>query len=270
MNSSRSPRRTRKAVAVLAVLLSSVAASAVAQEIPAPPALTAQQVRDANVNPEPEQGIGGQQRPAAAALPSDASLGEASERVKAMSSEADQLLDRLVDGALSNEAGKTTVEEMNASNIRIMQLEKKLEEAKLVAEYWETVSGKDHRADEKIKTLEAEKADMQSELTRLREQASKDAVNRRKIMADPDPVVAEITGAAGSIKAKILIPYMGEVIARTGETLPNGQKITSISGTGVKVQKADGTSVVLGFGTSVPKTRPLPLAGAGVTTMVSQ
>ena len=118
--------------------------------------------------------------------------------------------------------------------------------------------------------LEAEKADMQSELTRLRDQVSRNAVERRKLTADPDPVVAEITGAAGSIKAKILIPYMGEVIARPGETLPNGQKIVGMSGAGVKVQKADGTSVTLGFGTEVPRTRPLPLAGAGATTVVSQ
>jgi hypothetical protein len=244
----------------------------VAQEItiPAPPALSAQQVRNANINPEPQQGLGGQQQPSAAVLPPDASLGEANERVKAMASEADQLLDRLVDGALSNEAGKTTVEEMGASDIRIQHLEKKLEEAKLVAEYWETVSGKDHRADEKIKTLETEKADMQSELTRLREQVSKAAVERRRTMDDPDPVVAEITGAAGSIKAKILIPYVGEVIARPGQTLANGQKVTSISASGVKVQKADGSSVVLSFGTSVPKTRPQSLTGAGATTMVSQ
>jgi polyhydroxyalkanoate synthesis regulator phasin len=267
MNSSRSPKRTRNAVAVLAALLSSVAASAVAQEIPAPPALSAQQVRDAAINPALAP-TGGQAP--AAALPPDASLGEANERVKAMSSEADQMLDRLVDGALTNEAGKTTVEEMSASDLRIMHIEKKLQEAKLVAEYWETVSGKDHRADEKIKALEAEKADMQNELTRLREQASKLAVERRRVTADPDPVVAEITGAAGSIKAKILIPYMGEVIARPGDTLPNGQKITGISATGVKILKADGSSAVLGFGTSVPRSRPLPLAGAGVATMVSQ
>jgi Type IV pilus biogenesis. len=266
MNSSRSPRRTRNAVVALAALLSSVAASAVAQEIPAPPLPNS--VVEMNRNPEGDGPI--EIAPPAPVLPADASLGEASERVKAMASEADALLDRLVDGALSNEAGKTTVDEMSASTVRIMQLEKKLAEAKLVAEYWETVSGKDHRADEKIKALEAEKADMMSELARLRQQVSKDASERRRITADPDPVVAEITGAAGSIKAKILIPYMGEVIARPGDTLPNGQKITGMSVSGVKVLRADGSSALLGFGTSVPKTRPTPFAGAGATAVVSQ
>lgn len=269
MNSSRYPRRTRKAVAALALLLSSAAAVAVAQEMPAPPALdTTQRAVLANQNPEGANGS----VPAAPsiALPADASLGEANERVKAMSSEADQLLDRLVDGALSNEAGKTTVEEMSGSNIRIMQLEKKLAEAKLVAEYWETVSGKDHRADEKIKGLEEEKAEMLSELTRLREQVSKNAAERRKVQADPDPVVAEITGAAGSVKAKILIPYMGEMIARTGDVLPNGQKVTGISNTGVKVQRKDGSAALLGFGTSVPSTRPASSAGAGAGAALSQ
>ncbi|NTF17253.1 hypothetical protein G6L37_02255 [Agrobacterium rubi] len=266
MNSFRSPRRTRKAVLVLAALLSSVAANAVAQEVPAPPR---PDVVQQNLNPEGNAGI---VQPAAPsiAIPADASLGEANERVKAMSSEADQLLDRLVDGALSNEADKTTVHEMEGSSLRIMQLENKLAEAKLVAEYWETVSGKDHRADEKIKALEAEKADMLAELTRLREQATKTANERRKVMSDPDPVVAEITGAAGSIKAKILIPYMGEIIARPGDMLPNGQKVIGISVTGVKVQRVDGTPALLGFGTTVPSTRPVPFAGAGATVSVSQ
>jgi type IV pilus biogenesis protein PilP len=285
MNSSRSPKRTRNTVSVLAaLLLSSVAASAVAQEIapPAPLQLPAATI-DAPAPPAPggaaavraghdAQAVDTPSTEAVStpAVPVGASLGEANERVKQMSSEADQLLDRLVDGALSNEADKTTVDEMNVSNMRIMQLEKKLEEAKLVAEYWETVSGKDHRADEKIKTLETEKTDMQAELTRLRADAAKSATANHRFVTDPDPVVAEITGAAGSVKAKILIPYMGQIIARTGDVLPNGQKVTSISAAGVKVLRADGTVVTLGFGTSVPSTRPPQPAGAGVTAVVSQ
>mgnify|MGYP001499116931 CR=1 FL=1 len=270
MNSSRSLKSTRKAVAVLAALLSTVATGAVAQELTLPAANSAEQVIQQNLDPqETGQGLGTVAAPIE--LPKNASLGDANERVKAMAAEANERLDRLVDGALSNEAGKSTVEEMSSSQLRIMQLEKKLEEAKLVAEYWETVNGKDHRAEEKIKDLELEKSDMQRELSRLREMVSKHAAERSKATPDPDPVVAEITGAAGSFRAKILIPYMGEVKdATAGETLPNGQKITSISGRGVKVTRADGSTVMLGFGTEVPLARPQHSAGVGVPPSVSQ
>lgn len=268
MNSSRSPKRTRNAAAAFALLLSSVAGQAFAQQAPAVPPLDANRVIEANTNPE-VPGIAPPRAPVAP-LPIDVTLGEANERVKAMSSEADQALDAIVGDALSSDRGSQTVEDLAKVGDRILLLEKKLEEAKLAVDLRETVLGKDQRADEKIKDLETEKADMLAELTKLREQVSKQAMETRRTGSDPDPVVAEITGAAGSVKAKILIPYLGEVMATVGDVLPNGQKIASISTDGVKVRRTDGSLVTLGFGTQVPSTRPASFAGAGVAGQQSQ
>ena len=271
MNSSRSPRRKFSNAALLVVgLLCSAAAPAFAQQaqsLPAPmPQAVQQQPASDAVDPMAARSVA---EPSQVVLPPDASLGEASERVKAMATEADQALDRLIDGALANDGDKTKVGEMGDSNVRIQQLESKLQEAKLVAEYWETVNGKDHRADEKVKALEAEKADMLKELATLREQAFKASAERSVRGRDPDPVVAEITGAAGRISAKILIPYMGETVAHVGDQLPSGHKVVAIAASGVRVVRADGTQAVLGFGTSVPAVRPVS-AGAGLPVQVSQ
>lgn len=264
MNSFRHLKRSINAAVAVAALLSTVAViPARAQEdVPA----NAMELRDIQAQQN--------QRAATPAvpditLPAGATLGEANERVKAMASEADQGLDRLVEGALSSEENKTTTDDLARSSDRIMLLTKKVEEAELAVKYWETVNGKDHRADEKIKVLETEKEDMDRELKALREQISRSVVEKKAAPVDPDPVVAEITGSAGSMRAKILIPYMGEIMASRGEVLPNGQKITQISGQGVTVTRIDGSSTRLGFGTSVAKSRPMP-AGAGAMSSVSR
>lgn len=202
-------------------------------------------------------------------IPAGASLGESNARVKALATEADQGLDRLVEGAISNESSKATVDETAQSNERLMLLQQKLAEAKVAVEYWETVNGKDHRADEKIKALEAEKTGMEKELSELRQQLTRSVTDKRGAPSDPDPVVADITGAAGSIKAKILIPYMGEINAKRGDLLPNGQKVVSVTSNGVTVARQDGTPVMLGFGKTVPAVRPVS-AGAGAAAAVSQ
>jgi hypothetical protein len=62
---------------------------------------------------------------------------------------------------------------------------------------------------------------------------------------------------------------MGEISAKRGDILPNGQRVVSISSSGVTVARQDGTPVVLGFGKSVPAVRPVS-AGAGVPMPVSQ
>jgi type IV pilus biogenesis protein PilP len=255
MNRFRSPRKSVNLAAALAVLLCSTT-SAFAQD-------AALKLRDGKQPGDPVVAV------PELSIPADASLGESNARVKALATEADQGLDRLVEGAITSEGNKANVDETAKSKERVMLLQQKLEEAKVAVEYWETVNGKDHRADEKIKSLEAEKTGMEKELSDLRQQLSKAVTQRRSGPTDPDPVVADITGAAGSVKAKILIPYMGEISAKRGDILPNGQRVVSISSSGVTVARQDGTPVVLGFGKSVPAVRPVS-AGAGVPMPVSQ
>lgn len=257
MNSSRFQRTPRNLAAAMAVLLCS-SGGAYAQ--------SAIDLRD-GVQPGDPVVVAPQ-----VSIPADASLGESNARVKALATEADQGLDRLVEGAIANEGAKVNVDEMEQSKNRKMLLEQKLEEAKVAVEYWETVNGKDHRADEKIKGLEAEKTALEKELSELRQQLSKAVTEKKSVPTDPDPVVADITGAAGAVKAKILIPYMGEITAKRGDVLPNGQKVISVSASGVTVARPDGTPVVLGFGKTVPAVRPsVPIsAGAGATTILAQ
>lgn len=255
MNRFRSPRKSVNLAAALAVLLCSTA-GAFAQD-------AAIKLRDGQRPGDPVVSV------PELSIPADASLGESNARVKALASEADQGLDRLVEGAITSEGNKANVDETAKSKERLMLLEQKLAEAKVAVEYWETVNGKDHRADEKIKALEAEKSGMEKELSDLRQQLSKAVTERKAIPTDPDPVVADITGAAGSVKAKILIPYMGEISAKRGDVLPNGQKVISITSSGVTVARQDGTPVVLGFGKTVPAVRPVS-AGAGAAMVVSQ
>lgn len=265
MNSFRHLRKSINAAAACAVLLSTVAVLPASAQEAAP--LNAVEMRNGQ-EAENQRRVVAPEMPSVA-LPEDASLGEANARVKALASEADEGLDRLVEGALSSEQGKTAVSDWAASNDRIMLLDSKVREAELAVKYWETVKGKDHRAEEKIKDLETVNADMDKELKALREQVSRAVTEKKSVAVDPDPVVAEITGAAGTMRAKVLIPYMGEVMASRGDTLPNGQKITKISAQGVTVIRIDGSSALLGFGNTVAKTRPLS-AGAGLAATLSR
>jgi type IV pilus biogenesis protein PilP len=76
---------------------------------------------------------------------------------------------------------------------------------------------------------------------------------------DPNPVVVEIGGAGGAYKAHLLIPYQGEVFATVGTVLPTGQRVVSINGDGVVVEK-DGQRSILSLGQSVPAFRPEVMA----------
>jgi type IV pilus biogenesis protein PilP len=69
----------------------------------------------------------------------------------------------------------------------------------------------------------------------------------------PLPVVYEIMGAGGRpLRAKLLIPYVGEITARVGTTLPGKRNVLRIDADGVVVNDPTAGPVRLAFGQAVP------------------
>lgn len=182
-------------------------------------------------------------------LPAGATIDGAKDKVRSMATEAGRSLDELIGSAVTPRT-ETEVGEIAARQRRIMVLEDQVREAKLAKELWVEVNGKDEQKNsEEIDRLQAEKTSLQAEIVRLT------AAQIAKPAKDPDPVVSEVTGAAGSMKAKVLVPYMGEFMAERGTSLPNGMKVADISKNGVTVTDG-GVRKVLAFGTVVPRNRP--------------
>jgi len=247
MNSFRY-RRTQSATRAATALAVALAAATLAT------AASAQQ-QDAPVflNLDSAPALPQQAAPAPRApMPEGASIGDAQEKVRDMAAQAGRSLDELIGGAVTPRTA-AEIGEMAARQRRIQMLEDQLKEAKLARELWEELNGDEdtNASKEEIERLHAEKASLEAELIRLSSQQAQTQVR------DPDPVVAEITGAAGSMRAKVLVPYMGEFLVEPGSSLPNGMKVEGISKAGVKVTK-DGTSRTLAFGTAVPRVRMAP------------
>lgn len=199
-------------------------------------------------------------------LPQGASIDGAQEKVRTMATEAGRSLEDLIGSAVTPSTA-AEVGEIAARKRRIMVLQDQLEEAKLAKELWIELNGEqDNEANsEEVDRLYAEKAALEAELIRLQDAQNGPAT-------DPDPVVAEITGAAGSMRAKVLVPYMGEFMVERGTTLPNGMKVTAISKTGVVVNTEAGARKTLAFGTSVPRARMnvQPAQSAGSNNIIQQ
>ena len=77
----------------------------------------------------------------------------------------------------------------------------------------------------------------------------------------PYPKVVQIIGTGSSLRATLLVPYVGEVRATVGSTLPGGRRVTKVSALEVMVSDKSDGNVVLGFGSSVPLAPPpVPVA----------
>ena len=77
---------------------------------------------------------------------------------------------------------------------------------------------------------------------------------------EPFPKVVQITGASGALKAVLLVPYVGEVTAVAGTSLPAGRRVTRITTDGVFVADPKAGTVPLGYGDAVPLMPPAPAA----------
>lgn len=192
---------------------------------------------------------GAGQQPAIAPLPSGLTAGEVGKTARDLSAEASDLLKEFSVGEMTP-AEATDVEELARQKREIQRLEGELRKVELNAEIYKILNPKQAENDARVEDLENEVERLQAELTAAE---TAPIIIEQK---DPPPVVAEVLGAAGRMEAKILVPYMGEVIARHGTVLPNGMKVTSITSTGVRVKDGDET-LSLAFGTSVPAARPM-------------
>lgn len=257
MSSFRCLRKSRINLAATAVLLTAASAlPALAQQAPqlALPSAPAQAARPAL------PALPGQQvvEPVEKALPPGANISDADQRLRAMAAEAGRDLDELAGSALRDARENNDVAADSAHNMNKMDLDKKIEIAERTKKLWTILNGEESEKEGQIKELEARVSALTSEkeaLTRRAEAAAQMAARNGPAVPDPDPVVSSVTGVSGNVKAEILVPYMGKFIVKTGDTLPNGQKIVSMSANGVTVSK-DGTTKLLGFGTEVPSVRP--------------
>ena len=224
MNSYRSLKLNLTSAAVVFAALSLSAGASFAQQLPAiPPAGTAVQ----------------EEAPSLPALPEGATIEGAREKITNKASEAGKSLERLMGGAVTSRT-EAEVGSMAERKRSIMMLELQRDEAKLAKElYYELEGGKEEQ-----------------EVTRLREENEvlKTSLEAAQKAPPPptnsipvSPVVTEIIGAAGGMKASISYPGSGAIQASPGTILPNGWKVVSVSSSGVVV--LDGESrKTLGFG----------------------
>ncbi|MFC6050866.1 type IV pilus biogenesis protein PilP, partial [Methylobacterium hispanicum] len=94
------------------------------------------------------------------------------------------------------------------------------------------------------------------------DEAVQQALAARKLEEEnaPKPLVASIHGSGGSLRAVVLVPYVGQFTVRAGTQLPEGMRVASVTDNGVEVVK-NGKRFPLAFGTVVPGMRPQPGAG---------
>jgi hypothetical protein len=79
----------------------------------------------------------------------------------------------------------------------------------------------------------------------------------------PLPKVVSIMGGS-SLKAVLLVPYIGEMQAHVGTTLPGDRRVVKISSEGVNVEDPKLGVITLGYGDSVPLSpNASPLSGQG-------
>lgn len=247
MNSFRCLRKLQTNAAAAAIL-AALALPAHAQQAPAPaPAELTLPGADEKAPPPP------------VALPKGASIDGAQDKVRGLAAEAGKSLEDLVGSAMTPRS-KAEVGELANRQRRLMDLEYQLKEAKLAKQLWVEINGDDSKEkDSEISRLQGEKESLQAEIIRLTSMQMQSTART----ADPDPVVAEITGAGGSMRAKVLVPYSGEFMVERGTVLPNGMKVVSVGKDGVTVMSGD-VRKPLAFGSAVPRSRPsaAPMAAA--------
>jgi type IV pilus biogenesis protein PilP len=85
------------------------------------------------------------------------------------------------------------------------------------------------------------------------QQQSIDAATRMEL---PLPRIVTVFGSAGSLRATLLVPYVGEVNAGPGTMLPGERRVVSVTNEGVVVSDPRMGRVSLGFGDMVPAAPP--------------
>lgn len=186
-------------------------------------------------------------------LPVDASVDN--NDAEKMSNDAQKNLDQLIGNATQNEVVNTDAKLEIQRQTEIIAA--KLELAKKAKELWVTLHGEQEaESQKKVQELQQQVNDLQEQLKSSNAKLATDSEQSGISNNDPLPVVSSILGAGGKVKAKILVPYVGEMDAYQGMQINDSLKVVSISETGVKVSK-NGKIYQLAFGNSVPRERQI-------------
>jgi type IV pilus biogenesis protein PilP len=187
-------------------------------------------------------------------LPEGASVGDAADKIKKLSSQGAQSLKELQGNAVSNEREMNDVEARSKDLREIQMLEMQVKKAELAKDLYKIINGDEDKNAAELESVKTERDELSVQVKALEEQlatTSKQLQSQVSAASEPNPVIVSITGAAGRLNAKLLVPYYGETTVGPGDTLANGQTVTSIGPNGVSVSK-DGKTSKLAFGTSVP------------------
>ncbi|MCZ7861255.1 hypothetical protein O9X98_07515 [Agrobacterium salinitolerans] len=191
-------------------------------------------------------------------LPEGASVGDANDKIKKLSSDGAKSLQDLVGSAIDNQRENVDVEARSGDKREIEALKTQVEKAKLAKELYQIINGDEDKNKAELETVKAERDELSVQVKSLEEQlveTSKQIQTQAvKNRDEPNPVIVSVTGSGGNLSAKVLVPYYGEATVRKGDVLANGQTVASITPNGVTVVK-DGETSKLGFGTSVPAQR---------------
>lgn len=191
-------------------------------------------------------------------LPEGASVGDANDKIKKLSSDGAKSLQDLVGSAIDNQRENVDVEARSGDKREIEALKTQVEKAKLAKELYQIINGDEDKNKAELETVKAERDELSVQVKSLEDQlveTSKQIQTEAiKNHDEPNPVIVSVTGSGGNLSAKVLVPYYGETTVRKGDVLANGQTVASITPNGVTVVK-DGETAKLGFGTSVPASR---------------
>lgn len=186
-------------------------------------------------------------------LPEGASLGDANDKIKKLSSDGAKSLQELVGASIDNDRENVDVEARSGDKREIEALKSQVEKAKLAKELFQIINGEEEKEAE-LASVKAERDQLSGQVKSLEDRLSEASRQASRVDVDaiePNPVIVRVTGSGGNLSARLLVPYYGEADVRRGDVLANGQTVSSITPTGVTVTR-DGHSAKLGFGTSVP------------------
>ncbi len=187
-------------------------------------------------------------------LPEGASVGDANDRIKTLSSQGAEALKALQGAAVSNEREMNDVESRSKDLREIQALEMQVTKAKLAKDLYQIINGDEDKAKEELDAVKGERDELSVQVKSLEQQlvdTSKQLQSQVGLSHAPDPVVVRVVGAGGHLSAQLLVPYTGETLVQSGDVLSTGHKVTSIGPNGVIVSK-DGETRRLAFGKSVP------------------
>ncbi|MGU3404491.1 type IV pilus biogenesis protein PilP [Methylobacterium brachiatum] len=184
----------------------------------------------------------------------EAPAGQIQQKLEALRVRAEERLGQL-DNAAPIVSG-SQLQQMQQRQLRIRDTLMMLQEAKALGDIMKQLD------DMGGPGAKAGPAPSEEETKHKIDEAVQQALAQRKLEEEnaPKPLVASVHGSGGSLRAVVLVPYVGQFTVRQGSSLPGGMKVVSISDAGVTVSK-DGRRIPLAFGTEVPRIQPVSAVG---------